>query len=404
MSRILWIGDAGVPTGFGRVADEIGGRLVVNYGHEIHALAIMWDGKYPNEGPFPLYKADAGPQRHFMGYDRVVELIERLEPEIVITLEDAPQLRKRLLGNPWDKEGVLAQRQPVLSYVPIDCYGVPREWLDVKQYANVVAMSHFGAKSLGVEQMVYHGVDTDVFYPVSDEHPIETLIAGTVRSKAACREAFNIPQDAFVIGRVDTNTGRKDYGSTWRVIDTAYKLGLSEDDTVAVFHTKLKQPQHGVNLEVLISRGGGKYMVTDDSNWPTSDVVALMNTFDVFLTTSRGEGFGLTIAEAMACGVPVLATNGSAISEVVGPGGVLVEGQAFLTNPYGVDLIIADTKAMAGQLVMLARNPEWRKELGEAALAHVRANFSWDEAAARFDAYIHALTTQRAEEGEPAEA
>jgi len=405
MARILWIGDAGTPTGFGRVAEEIGGRLVTQYGHEIHALAVLWGAADPYTGPLQLYRANAGEARHPLGYDRVVELIDRLEPDLVVTLEDAPQLRKRLLGNRFDTEGKLAQKQPVLSYLPIDGYGIPPEWLDVKRYANVVAMSQFGAEMMGVEHFVYHGVDTNVFHPVDDDHPIESIVAGPLYSKAGCREAFNIPQDAFVIGRVDTNSGRKDYGSTWRVIDTAYRMGLVEGKTVAVFHTKINAPQHGVNIEALISRGGGKYMVTNDDNWPIPDVVALMNCFDLFLTTSRGEGFGLTIAEAMACGVPILATSGSAITEVVGPGGVLVEGISFLTNPYGVDLILTNANDMAGQLVLLARNPERRKELAEAGLAHVRENFSWDQAAARFHFYIEALTKpQEREEGIPAEA
>lgn len=403
MSRILWIGDAGTPTGFGRVAEEIGGRLVTQYGHDIHALAIMWEGTDPYEGPLKLYRANAGSARHRLGYDRVVELIDRLEPDLVITLEDVPQLRRRLVANSFDPEHKLAQAQPILSYVPIDGYGIPEEWLTIKPLTNVVAMSHFGAAQLGVEQVVYHGVDPEIFYPVDEEHPIETF-DGTVYSKAGCREKFGIPQDAFVIGRVDTNTGRKDFGSTWRTIDSAYRMGLDESKAIAVFHTKANFPQHGVNLEVLVKRGNGRWMITNADSWPTADVVALMNTFDLFLTTSRGEGFGLTIAEAMACGVPVLATAGSAITEVVGPGGVLVEGISYLTNPYGVDQILTDAKAMAGQLVMLSRNPERRAELAAAGLAHVRENLSWDRAAAQFQFYIEALLSQPREEGIPAEA
>ena len=404
MARVLWIGDGGTPTGFGRVSAEIGGRLVLDHGHEVHVLAVLWDAAYPNETPLKLYRAMAGSSRHPLGYDRVTELLERIQPDIVITLEDAPQLRKRLLDNRFDQERVLLQRQPIISYLPIDGYGIPPDWKELTRLTNVVAMSQFGADAIGTSEVVYHGVDLEVFYPIDEDHPIETLVGGPLYSKAACREAFGIPQDAFIIGRVDTNTGRKDWGSTWRTIDTAYRLGLSEDETVAVFHTKMTNPQHGANIEALISRGGGKYMVTNADNWPTSDVVALMNTFDLFLSTSRGEGFGLTIAEAMACGIQILATDCSAITEVVGPGGVLVEGRAFMTNPYGVDQVLADTQAMAAQLVMLARNPERRRELAQAGLAHVRQTFSWDAAAAKFHYYIEALTSQQREEGEQAEA
>lgn len=48
-----------------------------------------------------------------------------------------------------------------------------------------------------------------------------------------------------------------------------------------------------------------------------NQVVAAMQQADAFLFPSRSEGFGLVAAEAMACGLPVVATNGSSLSEVV---------------------------------------------------------------------------------------
>ena len=77
------------------------------------------------------------------------------------------------------------------------------------------------------------------------------------------------------------------------------KIETPEPAAEPVFHTVAKNPKHGVNLETLITRGDGQFMVTNATDWSENDVVALMNTFDLFLTTSRGEGFGLTIAEAM---------------------------------------------------------------------------------------------------------
>jgi glycosyltransferase involved in cell wall biosynthesis len=55
---------------------------------------------------------------------------------------------------------------------------------------------------------------------------------------------------------------------------------------------------------------------------------AIYNAFDVLLNPSMGEGFGVPIVEAQACGVPVIVSDHSAMSELVGPGW-LVEGDPW---------------------------------------------------------------------------
>lgn len=58
---------------------------------------------------------------------------------------------------------------------------------------------------------------------------------------------------------------------------------------------------------------------------PQEDVVALYNAAAAFVFPSLHEGFGLVPLEAMACGVPVIASNTSAIPEVVGDAAILLD-------------------------------------------------------------------------------
>lgn len=84
------------------------------------------------------------------------------------------------------------------------------------------------------------------------------------------------------------------------------------------------------------------------------------------------EGFGLPAGEAMACGVPVVATTGGALPEVVGrdgKAGVLVEPRSG--------------EALAGAIGELLDAPERRREMGEAGRQRVESLFTWRRAAER---------------------
>lgn len=79
------------------------------------------------------------------------------------------------------------------------------------------------------------------------------------------------------------------------------------------------------------------------------------------------EGFGMPAGEAMACGVPVISTNGGALPEVVGGAGILV--------PAG------NAAELRQAIVSLLDDPKRRRSLGEAGLARVRNSLTWRHAA-----------------------
>ncbi len=101
---------------------------------------------------------------------------------------------------------------------------------------------------------------------------------------------------------------------------------------------------------------------------PAEQVVELYAVSDAMVSPSSFEGFGLTFAEAMACGCPVVGVAATSVPEVVGEGGILVE------RPE------ADLVARA--LGRLLRDPSLRRELSEKALARSR-ELSWERAARR---------------------
>jgi glycosyltransferase involved in cell wall biosynthesis len=91
--------------------------------------------------------------------------------------------------------------------------------------------------------------------------------------------------------------------------------------------------------------------------------VPFFQELDILAMPSFAEGFGLSAAEAGACGVPVVAGRASSLPEIV-----LDEETGLLVDP-------GDHQALESALVKLLDNPELARSLGQAARRHVTRNF-----------------------------
>lgn len=97
---------------------------------------------------------------------------------------------------------------------------------------------------------------------------------------------------------------------------------------------------------------------------PPKDMPSVYQMSDILLSPTVREGFGLAVAEAMACGLPVVASNCSSIPELVdhGKGGFLCS--------------VGDVEAFAERINILADSPRLRREMGEYNRAKVEKMFT----------------------------
>jgi glycosyltransferase involved in cell wall biosynthesis len=97
--------------------------------------------------------------------------------------------------------------------------------------------------------------------------------------------------------------------------------------------------------------------------------VAYYQTADLLISTSLMEGFGLAIAEAMACGIPVVATQVGSIPEVVSHGetGLLVPAR--------------DTQALYQAIAQLLEDDHLAQQMGQAGQKRAETLFRWQIAA-----------------------
>ncbi|MFG3259268.1 glycosyltransferase [Streptomyces sp. NPDC048172] len=118
-----------------------------------------------------------------------------------------------------------------------------------------------------------------------------------------------------------------------------------------------------------------------DAEWAKGSVAAV---------SSDAESFGMTLVEAMHCGVPVVSTDAP-----YGPGEIIANGRDGLLSPLGDDEEIT-VRAYADALLQLIEDPALRHRMARAALDKA-ARYAPDRIAAEYEALIEGIRAERPE-------
>jgi sugar transferase (PEP-CTERM/EpsH1 system associated) len=188
---------------------------------------------------------------------------------------------------------------------------------------------------------VYNGVDTGLYAP----------FAGGDRGGTPLRQELGIPGDAFVAGIVGRLDPIKDHLTLFRAFDML-KARHPKSFLVVVGDG----PERG-----RLERAAGEGVIFLGNR---QDVTKLMGALDVFVLPSLNEGISNTILEAMASGLPVVATAVGGNPELV------VDGCTGTLFPVG------DAERLAGCLASYAEEPAMGLAQGEAGRCRVVEQFS----------------------------
>ncbi|MDA9503547.1 lipopolysaccharide biosynthesis protein [Bradyrhizobium sp. CCBAU 11386] len=228
-------------------------------------------------------------------------------------------------------------------------------WL-IRRMDAIIATTDLSASFLKVKATVIpHGVDTDVYAPPTD------------RSAAFAESGLPGRYAIGCFGRVRAQKGTDVF------VDAMCRLLPRYPDFTAIIVGQVtpEQTPFANDLKKRIEAAGLQSRIVITGELPIEAVQRWYQRLTIYAFTSRNEGFGLTLIEAMAAGSALVAARTGAAELVVGDGvtGVLI--------PTG------DADALAVALEPLMRDVAAATAMGERGRARVLERFSLDAEAAR---------------------
>jgi glycosyltransferase involved in cell wall biosynthesis len=212
-------------------------------------------------------------------------------------------------------------------------------------------------------ETLHHGVD------------VEVACRGTEARRYA-RQRLGLSDDVPVIGTVGSLTPQKDHAGLFAAVD---RLRDRFPDLIVLvmgsgpLDAPLRALVRDRGLDGIVRFLGGR-----------TDVATLLPALDVFVLASRFEGLPIALLEAMAAGVPCVATSVGGVPEAISN---RLEGRLV---PPGSPALLA------AEITDLLREHAVRLQLGTTAMEHVAAHFSMDRAVRRIEAlYTEVLGSVR---------
>jgi glycosyltransferase involved in cell wall biosynthesis len=271
---------------------------------------------------------------------------------------------------------------PVVAYMPVDALHMRESFSTYLSNLDVAVLyTDFGRQQLTLAGMetetviIPHGVDQKLFKPLPQKK---------------ARQELHLPLDAYIVGVVARNQPRKRLDLTMEYFAEWVR---DKPDTVRLYlHCAMKDigwdlldlaDYYGIDDRLIIT----SLEITAMNGVPRHIMPLVYNSFDVQLSTTAGEGWGLGNMEGMACGIPQIVPEWSALAEWPRPAVHYVPCTTIQTHPGGINTIggLPDKWATLEALEYLYQHETVRRELRTKSIELVRQpRFEWATIARQF--------------------
>jgi glycosyltransferase involved in cell wall biosynthesis len=416
--KLFWLSDSiTTTTGYSTISLNVLNGLV-DKGWKVDMLAHNYIGQKLPPG---LTLADGtkanftihGAGKNQYGADLIVPKNQELKPNAFGILLDT------FMMYPWLLTLNFAPAQSFFYFPSDGGCGMPLGCENILRKVNMpIAMSLFAQKqvkdyyNINVEY-IPHAVDTNIFYPLSDEEKFKLKMKYGLYEK-------------FVVGSVFRNQGRK---MSDRIIKTLYafkQFAKDRNDVILFLHTDAEDSAAVFNIQQLIQRYNLENRVLFTgmkfyNSFTYKQLNEIYNLMDVFLLTTSGEGFGIPIIEAMACGVPPIVTDYTTTPELLKLNGICgrpiklvncedidmynlmfeknlnmkeidnLQIRGTITGNWNVERAICDINDAAKGIEEYYLNKDLIKEHSKVGIEKVKKYYSWDIVIPQWDELLTKL-------------
>jgi glycosyltransferase involved in cell wall biosynthesis len=336
---------------------------------------VLWQGAQIAHNSFARVNRELSRQLVRAGCEVVLHGYETRYPE--------PRVDDVHVRNGWPPDLVAPAEGRWVVMQPWEFGSMPRVWhraftreVDEVWVPSRHVRDEYVEAGMSVERLavVPHGVNDRQFHP-----------------GVGARELGRPPEFRFLF------VGGTIYRKGIDILLAAYRLAFDASDDVCLVikdvgtRSSYKGQTSGARIRALQARGRGPAIVYLDATLPEPELAGLYRACDVLVHPYRGEGFGLPILEAMACGVPAIVTNGGACLDFCDDdNSVLVPARRRFLPPalFGRLATVhrpwvweVHPRDLAERMRHAYEHPAEMKARGERASADARGRWTWRRSA-----------------------
>jgi D-inositol-3-phosphate glycosyltransferase len=322
VNRVLVISDGGAPTGYARVTHGILRNLPKGE-YDVHHLAVNYNGD-PHGEDWKMYPAIGGGDVY--GINRIKDLIEKVQPALVLAAQDLWIQREYLkVLAPY------AEKLKIVLYSPVDAGPVDPEWLEqiscvsrlvmFTEYARKEVLKALEGKEAPRVDVIPLGVDTKTFFPYAQNGvtiaPEERMRTVEAKRKLKLLDEGSI-EDSFIVLNAHRNQPRKRIDITMK----GFALFARDKPPNVQLYLHMGTTDSGWNVLKLAKRYGidDRLILTDNKNTipgvSSENLNLIYNACDVGINTATGEGWGLPNFEHAATGKAQVVPRFGACAEI----------------------------------------------------------------------------------------